>query len=91
MPRRDLSLREQANVRAYLRLLRVRFGNWRGVERALPISHSALHDIIAERVEVSTMIAFRIAKFLDVSLHHVLSGEALPPGTCKHCGRANEE
>lgn len=80
MPRRDLSLAEQTNVRAYLRMLRVRCGNWRNVERTLPISHSALHDIIAERVEVSATIAFRIAKRLDVSLHHVLSGEALPPG-----------
>jgi hypothetical protein len=29
-------------------------------------------------------IAFRIAKMLDVSLHHVLAGTTLPPGTCKH-------
>jgi len=44
-----------------------------------------------ERAEVSTALAFRVAKLLDVSLHHVLSGEALPPGTCRHCGRAQED
>jgi hypothetical protein len=39
---------------------------------------------------VSVSIAFRIAKMLDVSLHHVLTGTALPPGMCKHCGRQND-
>jgi hypothetical protein len=68
-------------------LLRVRFGNWLNVERALPFAHSTLAEVMAERSEVSTALAFRVAKLLDVSLYHVLAGEALPPGTCKHCGR----
>jgi len=74
-------------------MLRVRLGgkNWLNVERALPIAHSTLAEIIAERAEVSAAIAFRVAKLLDVSLHHVLTGAALPPGTCRHCGRANHE
>jgi hypothetical protein len=88
MPRRDLSFAEQANVRALLRFLRVKLGgrNWINVERALPFAHSTLAEIMAERAEVSTTLAFRVAKLLDVSLHHVLSGEALPAGTCRHCG-----
>ena len=91
MPRRDLSLVEQANVRSLLRMLRAKFGgNWRNVEGALPISHSALAEIMSERAEVSATVAFRVAKVLDVSLHHVLAGEALPPGTCKHCGHPIE-
>ena len=94
MPRRDLSFAEQANVRALLRFLRVKLGgkNWFNVERALPFAHSTLTEVIAGRTEVSTALAFRVAKALDTSLHHVLSGEALPAGTCRHCGRpANEE
>lgn len=93
MPRRDLSLAEQANVRACLRMLRVKLGgkNWINVERALPFAHSTLAEVMAERAEVSTALAFRVAKVLDVSLHHVLSGEALPPGVCRHCGRAQDE
>ena len=55
------------------------------------MSHSALAEVIAGRSEVSTTLAFRVAKVLDVSLHHVLTGTALPPGTCRHCGRTNEE
>ena len=92
MPRRDLSLKEQANVLALLRVLRVKLGgnNWLNVERALPIAHSTLAEILAGRSEVSTTIAFRVAKAFDVSLHHVLTGEAVPPGTCRHCGMPNE-
>lgn len=91
MARRDLSPEEQGHVRTYLQMLRARFGNWRSVERALPISHGALNDLLQGRVDPGVTVAFRIAKMLDVSLHHVLTGTALPPGTCKHCGRTNDE
>ena len=39
------------------------------------------------RTEVSTTIAFRIAKLLEVSLHDVIQGIALPKPTCPHCGK----
>jgi hypothetical protein len=91
MPRRDLSLAEQANVRALLRMLRVKLGGWKAVGLALPLSYSSLWEVTSGRAEVSATIAFRVAKVLDVSLHHVLTGEALPPGTCRHCGRAQDE
>jgi plasmid maintenance system antidote protein VapI len=83
-----LSIAEQANVRALLQVLRVKLlgHNWRNVEQALPVSHSALAEILAGRVEISTTIAFRVAKAFGVSLQEVLTGEAVPPGTCKHCG-----
>ena len=92
MPRRDLSLVEQANVLALLRVVRVKLGgnNWRNVELALPIGHSTLAEILAGRAEVSTTIAFRVAKVRDVSLHHVLSGKAIPAGTCRHCGMPSD-
>jgi hypothetical protein len=52
MPRRDLSLAEQANVRALLRMLRVKLGgrNWLNVERALTFPHSTLAGGIRTRV-----------------------------------------
>ena len=92
MPRRDLSLAKQSNVRALLRMLRVKLGgkNWINVERALPIAHSTLGEIMAKRSKVSTTIAFRVAKLLNVSLYHVLTGEALPHGTCRHCGMPSD-
>jgi hypothetical protein len=88
MPRRALSLVEQENMRSLIRVLRARFGNWVSVERALPISHGMRVDVMAGRHEVSAAIAFRVAKAFDVSLYDVIAGPALPPGTCKHCGRS---
>ena len=87
MPYRDLSRAEQQNVLDTLRALRTRFGNWLTVERALPISHSQRVEMTEGRTEVSTTIAFRIAKLLEVSLHDVIQGLALPKPTCPHCGK----
>lgn len=87
MPYRDLSRAEQRNVLACLRSLHTRLGNWFAVERALPLAHSQRVEITEGRSEMSTTIAFRIAKLLEVSLHDVLNGTALPENTCPHCGR----
>lgn len=91
MAYRDLSRAEQQNVLDTLRALRARFGNWLTVERALPISHSQRVEMTEGRTEVSTTIAFRVAKLLEVSLHDVLQGLALPKPTCPHCGKVLAE
>jgi len=87
MPHRDLSLAEQENVRVCLRSLRARFGDWRTVERALPIAHSLRVDMMLKRCEVSVTIAFRAAKVLDASVYDVIAGTAVALGTCHHCGK----
>lgn len=87
MPYRDISLGEQRNVLNMLVALRARFGNWFSVERALPLSHSQRVEMTEGRAEVSMTVAFRIAKLLEVSLHDVLQGLALPKPTCPHCGK----
>lgn len=87
MPYRDLSRDEQKNVLATLHALRARFGTWFTVERALPLSHSQRVEMTSGRSEVSTTVAFRIAKLLEVSLHDVIQGIALPKPTCPHCGK----
>ncbi len=87
MPHRDLSLDEQEHVRVCLRSLRARFGNWRNVERSLPVAHSVMVDAMSGRVEISVVIAFRVAKVLGVSIYDVIDGRALPDGTCRSCGK----
>lgn len=91
MPHRDLSLAEQENVRVCLRVLRARFGNWRNVERSLPVAHSVLVDVMAGKCEVSVAIAFRTAKVLDASIYDVIAGRGVPADTCTHCGKATSE
>lgn len=39
------------------------------------------------RVEVSVVIAFRVAKVLDASIYDVIAGRTLPDGTCTRCGK----
>lgn len=86
MASRDLTKAEQDNVLAYMRFLRVHLGSWRRVERAVPLSHSFRSEITAGKAPVTSAMAFRIAKVFNVSMYEVLSGTALPPGTCRHCG-----
>ena len=86
MPRSDLSPAEREHVRALLRMLRVKLGSWRAVQHALPLSYSSLWEVTSGRAEVSATIAFRVARLLDASISQVLTGQALPPGTCRHCG-----
>jgi len=86
MPRSDLSPAEQDHVRALLRMLCVKLGGWRAVQHALPVSDNVLWQAVSIRTQVSATLAFRVTKFLDAPISAVLTGTALPPGTCKHCG-----
>ena len=90
MPRSDLSPTEQDHVRVLLRMLRVKLGGWLSVQPALPVSDDTLWLAVSGRSEVSATLAFRVAKFIDAPISAVLTGTALSPGTCKHCGRSNE-
>jgi hypothetical protein len=87
VPHRDLSLDEQENVRACLRVLRVRMESWTNVEHTLPVAHSQLVEVMAGRAEVSVIIAFRVAKAMEASIYDVIDGQAIPANTCRHCGR----
>ena len=58
---------------------------------ALPLSYSSLWEVTSGRAEVSATIAFRIARHLDATISQVLTGQALPPGACRHCGHGNDE
>lgn len=90
MPRSDLSPAEQEHVRALLRMLRAKLGGWASVGRALPLSYSSLWEVTSGRAEVSATIAFRVARMVDATISQVLTGQALPPGTCRHCGMPAE-
>ena len=46
----------------------------------------AADEILAECSEISTKIAYRVAKACDSSHREVLTGETVPQGTCRHCG-----
>ena len=66
-------------------------GNWGNVERALPLSHSMRVDITTGKCEVSAVVAFRVARALDVPLTDAISGKAIPTDACRHCGKSSVE
>jgi len=76
--RSDLSPAEQEHVRAILRVLRAKLGGWHGVEKALPISHATMCNVIAGRSEVSASLAFRVARAFDAHVDH--ARQARPAG-----------
>lgn len=69
----------------------VRIGNWRNVERSLPVAHSLLVDVMSGRCQVSVVVAFRVAKVLGASIYDVIVERAVPAGTCRSCGKEPSE
>jgi hypothetical protein len=75
-----LSPKEAANVRAAARFLRARMGGWRNVAKALHVSTTTA------RRAPTPILAFRLAKLVEVGVDDVLTGKYPPAGTCAHCG-----
>jgi hypothetical protein len=69
----DLTAKEQQNVRTTLKFLRVRTGAWLPVAKALGISHDAISKI-ANGNPVTTIMAFRVARLIEVGIDELLSG-----------------
>ena len=89
MPRGDLTIEEQANVRKALRFLRTRAGGAEPLGKALRLNGGTL-DHVAAKQTVSAGLAVRLARFAGVPVDDLLSGRYPPPGTCPHCGRGPE-
>lgn len=83
-----LDAKEQKHVRTALRHLRTRLGSWAVVADALHYSPKTLDGVINEWDAVSVPMAFKLARFLGVSIDGLLAGQAVPVGTCAHCGHA---
>jgi hypothetical protein len=82
----DLSKQEQQHVRAALRFLRARMGDWKTVSKVVRASDSSLRRIASGDRAPGTTLTFRIAKFAKVGVDDVLTGRFPEPGTCPHCG-----
>lgn len=80
----DLTAKEQENVSAALRYLRVRFGKWENVAKSLGIDPRALSHAMHGK-SVSASLAFRVARRARATVDDVLTGKF--PGVCPHCGQ----
>ncbi len=82
----DLTAKEQENVRAALRYLRVRFETWENVAGSLGVSRELLRRVVNGGDSVTASVAFRVARRAGATVDDVLTG--VFPGVCPHCGQA---
>ncbi len=80
----DLTAKEQENVRAALRYLRVRWEKWENVAKSLDVSQATLTHVMAGAT-VTASLAFRVARRARATVDDVLTGKF--PGICPHCGQ----
>lgn len=80
----DLTTQEQNNVRVALRYLRLRFGGWLPLSKALRFKDTTLANAANGRV-VTAALAFRIARLVDVGVDDLLGGKFPVPGVCPYC------
>lgn len=81
----DLTLTEQRHVRTALRFLRRRVGAWQPLADGLNVACDTIEKVVNGRRPVTPRMAFRVARFADVSIGDLLEGRYLP-GACPHCG-----
>ncbi len=80
-----ISTKEQQHVRVALRFLRVRFGGWAALGKALKSGEETLSAVASKR-PVSASLAFRVARLVDVGIDDLLAGAFPPAGSCPLCG-----
>lgn len=83
----DLTPTEQANVRAALSFLRVRFGTMRKLAEAMKAQKTTVSFALNPKRAVTAGIALRVARVAGVPLEEVLTGRWPALGACPHCGR----
>ena len=88
----DLTAKEQANVKAALRFLRVRCGGWEPLAKVLRLKSRTLARLEnGSRGPVGPILAYRLARLAEVGVDDVLRGAYPPAGTCPHCGHRAED
>lgn len=78
---------EQAGVRRAMAALRIRYGNWRAVARALKANRTTITRIICLRKGIGAGFAVRVARALGVPVARVLDGGVPKNGHCPFCGK----
>ncbi len=82
----DLTVEEQKHVRTAIRFLRIRFGGWVPLTKALRFTRSTL-----QKGGATPAVAFRVARLVGISIDDLLVGKYPLAGTCPHCGHRKED
>jgi hypothetical protein len=82
----DLTLDEQERVRSALHYLRLRFGGWKPLGRALHFEETTLIHAAHGRRTATAAMAFRVARLAKVSVDDLIKGRYPDPNACPRCG-----
>jgi hypothetical protein len=82
-----LTTEEQRHTLAALHFLRLRFGTWVLLAKALGFERSTMKNVTKGVNDVSVNMAYRVAKLSGAAFDDVVTGRWPVPGTCPHCGR----
>jgi hypothetical protein len=77
---------EQANVKAALRVLRVRHGTWVVLGRMLKLHPKTLERMLGRKGKPVPGLAIRLARLAGCSVEDVLSGAFARAAVCPTCG-----
>jgi hypothetical protein len=77
---------EEERVRHAMEFLRLRYGNWTGVAKAMGYHRVTIERVLNLRRTATAAFALRVAKQLGVTLGDVLSGARPKAGDCPMCG-----
>lgn len=86
----DITPEEQANVRAAIRVLRLRYGSIAKLAAAMGASERTLGHAAARDGKPSAALAIRIARAAGVPVEDILAGNWPAAGACPMCGRGPE-
>lgn len=87
-----LTAEEQDNVRAAMRVLRIRHGSWAALAKALGMSFKTLKLAVSKRGyrRPTPGLALHVARLAGVPMEDVISGAFPKPGACPMCGRGED-
>jgi hypothetical protein len=84
--RTDLTAQEQANVRAAIRFLRVQCGGVKPLTKALRCQKTTVQNAMASARNVTSSVAFRVARFAGVGVDDLLAGRFPPAVPARTAG-----
>ena len=81
----DMTIQQQEHVRNALYFLRAKFGSWRPLARALHYEEQTMVQCANATRGIAAGMAFRVARFVNVTIDALLSGKFPEPGVCPRC------
>ena len=82
-----LTSEQERHVRAAMAVLRIRFGSFAKVAKAMKVQRKTVERHASGRGRPTPGMAIRVASLVGVTVDEVLTGKFPLEGSCPYCGR----